>query len=416
MSELPDSLPAARKAPRPSHPARVIAFLGSFGVGVVVLAFLLLLTWLGTISQVDTSLYDVQKKYFDSWFLLEEVGPVKVPLPGAFLLMAVLFVNMTIGGIVRIRKNWRTFGVVIAHSSILVLLVAGAVSFYFKREGNLKLHEGQTGSLFTSYHDRVIEITEVGKDTPVLMVHESQFSDLASGRTRTFHAGSLPFELVVTQYAKNAVAESAAMRAAPPGTPVIDGFYLSPQPPAMSAEANLAGVLATVKEPGGPEKPVLLWEVATAPVTHRTADGRVFTLHFKRQSWELPFTVTLSRFTHEKHPGTMRPKVFSSDVIKRDGGVDQPVKIEMNKPLRHGGYTLFQASYNDKWTPAQPRSEMYSVFAVVNNPSDQWPVWATIMAAVGMTLHFCLKLAEAITRSSRQRGAASVPSPKPSAA
>ena len=97
----------------------------------------------------------------------------------------------------------------------------------------------------------------------------------------------------------------------------------------------------------------------------------------------------------------MRPKVFASDVIKRDGGVDQPVKIEMNKPLRHGGYTLFQASYNDKWTPAQPRSEMYSVFAVVNNPSDQWPVWATIMAAAGMGLHFCLKLAEAITRSSR---------------
>ena len=83
-----------------------------------------------------------------------------------------LFVNMVVGGIIRIRKNWRTIGVVISHCSILMLLVAGAVSFYFKREGNLKLHEGQTGSLFTSYHDRVIEITEVGKDTPVLMIHE----------------------------------------------------------------------------------------------------------------------------------------------------------------------------------------------------------------------------------------------------
>jgi len=179
----------------------------------------------------------------------------------------------------------------------------------------------------------------------------------------------------------------------------------------MTAEANLAGVLATLKEPGGAEKQALLWEVATAPVTHRTADGRVFTVHFKRQSWELPFSVTLTQFTHEKHPGTMRPKVFASDVIKRDGGIDQPIKIEMNVPLRHEGYTLFQASYNDQWTPAQPRSEMFSVFAVVNNPSDQWPVWATIMAAVGMTLHFCMKLAEAITRSSRQRAAAAPPDP-----
>ena len=174
----------------------------------------------------------------------------------------------------------------------------------------------------------------------------------------------------------------------------------------MSAEANLAGVLATVKSSDGAEKQLLLWEVATAPVTYRTADGRVFTLRFKRQTWELPFTVTLSQFTHEKHPGTMRPKVFSSDVIKRDNGVDQPVKIEMNKPLRHQGYTLFQASYHDQWTAARPRSEMYSVFAVVKNPSDQWPVWGTIMAAVGMTLHFCMKLAEAISRSSRKRAAA----------
>jgi len=406
MSDLPDAPPApAPKPPRPSLAARGFAFMASFGVGVVVLSFLLLLTWLGTVSQVDTSLYDVQKKYFDSWIFLEDVGPLKVPLPGAFLLMAILFVNMVCGGIIRIRKNWRTFGVVIAHLSILFLLAAGAVSFFFKREGNLKLHEGQTGSLFTSYHDRVIEIAEVGKDSPVMMNHEKEFSDLTGGKTRGFFAASLPFEIVLSHYAKNSDAESAAMRAPAPGTPVIDGFYLRPRDPAMSAEANLAGVIATVKEPGGAEKPALLWEVATAPVTHRTSDGRVFTLQFKRQSWELPFTVTLSKFTHEKHPGTMRPKVFSSDVIKRDGGIDQPVKIEMNKPLRHEGYTLFQASYNDKWTPAQPRSEMYSVFAVVNNPSDQWPVWATIMSAVGMTLHFCMKLAEAITRSSRTRAA-----------
>ncbi len=404
MSEPPESLPSPRKAARPSLPARLFAFAASFGIAVVVLSFLLLLTWLGTISQVDTSLYDVQKKYFDSWFLLQDVGPLKVPLPGAFLLMSILFVNMFVGGIIRIRKNWRTVGVVIAHLSILFLLAAGAVSFFFKREGHLKLHEGQTGSLFTSYHDRVIEIDEVSDaDCPVLMIHENEFGDLADGRTRTFHAASLPFELVVTRYAKNAEAEPASMRPPPPGTPVIDGFYLSPRPPEINAEGNLAGVTATIKEPGGAEKEILLWEVATAPVTHRTPDGRVFTFHFKRQSWELPFSVTLTRFTHETHPGISRPKVFASDVIKRENGIDQPIKIEMNKPLRDEGYTLFQASYNERWTPDRPRSEMFSVFAVVNNPSDQWPVWATIMAAAGMLLHFSMKLAQAITRSSRQR-------------
>ena len=416
MSEPSPTTGAAAAAPPPasrqrSIPARVIAFLGSFGLAVVVLSFLLLLTWLGTISQVDTSLYEVQKKYFDSWFLLQEVGPVKIPLPGGFLLMAILFVNLTIGGLVRLRKGWRTIGVAISHFSMIFLLAAGAVSFYFKREGYLKLHEGEMGNVFTSYHDRVIEITEVGKDGPVLMIHEKDFRDLTDGkRTRTFHAPALPFDLVVTQFAKNTEAEAEAMRAAPAGARVIDGFYFRPLPESMSAEANLAGVTAVVKEPGGAEKPVLLWEVAVAPVTYRTADGRTFTIGLRRQSWELPFSVTLTKFTHEKHPGTNRPKVFASDVIKRDPDVkqEQPVKIEMNKPLRHEGYTLFQQSYNERWTPDRPRSEMFSVFAVVNNPSDQWPVWATIMAAVGMTIHFGMKLVGAINRSSK-RSASSAP-------
>ena len=87
----------------------------------------------------------MQRKYFDSWFLLEDVGPIKIPLPGATLLMAMLFVNMVCGGIIRIRKNWRTFGVVIAHCSIFTLLVAGLVSIFYKVEGNLRLIEGQSG-------------------------------------------------------------------------------------------------------------------------------------------------------------------------------------------------------------------------------------------------------------------------------
>lgn len=410
-SDLSKSAPAAGPAGRRrSIPARLFAFFGSFGLAVVVLSFLLLLTWLGTISQVDMSLYDVQKKYFDSWFLLQEVGPIKVPLPGAFLLMAILLVNLTIGGLVRLRKGWRTAGVAVSHFSMLFLLVAGAVSFYFKREGYLKLHEGQSGNRFTSFHDRVIEIAEVGKDGPVLMIHEADFQDLKGGdRSRTFHAASLPFELVVTQYAKNCEAESDAMRPAPAGVRVADGFYLRPQPDAMSAETNFAGVTAVVKEPGGAEKPILLWELATAPVTHRTADGRAFTIALRRQSWELPFSITLNKFTHEKHPGTNTPKVFASDVLKRDPDISQPqpIKIEMNKPLRHEGYTLFQQSYNDRWTPDRPRSEMYSVFAVVSNPSDQWPVWATIMAAVGMTVHFGIKLAGAINRSSKKSASSS---------
>jgi ResB-like family len=390
-----------------SLPTRLFAFLSSFGLGVVVLSFLLLLTWLGTIRQVNMSLLDVQRKYFDSIVLFEELGPFKIPLPGATLLMGILFVNMVCGGIIRIRKNWRTFGVVIAHLSILTLLVAGLVSMLYKVEGHLRLFEGQSGDVFTSFHDRVIEIAEVGKDSPVLMLREKDFHHCVGTTSRTFVAEGLPFELRLSGYTKNADAEEVAMRPPPPQADVIDGFYLAARPEAKEAEGNLAGCVAIVKMSSGTEKKVLLWEAALAPVTVHTPDQRVFTLKLTRESWQLPYTITLNNFHHEYFPGTSKPKVYESNIVQRKNGIDQTVKIEMNKPLRDGGFTLFQTSFNDRWTPDRPRSEMYSVFTVVHNPSDKWPQWATIMAAVGIGIHFSMKLFASINRSAkRTRGVA----------
>jgi hypothetical protein len=413
-ADRPPAIPmnAPLTLPKPllrTLPARLFAFMASFGLAVVVLSFLLLLTWLGTVRQVNMSLLDVQRKYFDSIILFEQVGPIKIPLPGATLLMGILFVNMVCGGLIRIRKKWQTFGVVIAHLSILTLLVAGLVSMLFKVEGYLKLNEGQSGDVFTSFHNRVIEIAEVGKESPVTMIREKDFLDCLGTTGRTFVVKDLPFEVRVSNYTKNADPEAVTMRPAPSGTEVLDGFYLAPRPEAKEAEGNLAGCVAALKMADGTEKKCLLWEAARAPVTIRTPDQRVFTLKFARESWQLPYTITLNRFHHEYFPGTSKPKVYESHIVQRKNGIDQSVKIEMNKPLRDGGFTLFQTSFNDRWTPDQPRSKMYSVLTVVNNPSDKWPQWATIMAAVGIGIHFSMKLFTGINRAAKKR--AKPPSP-----
>ena len=41
---------------------------------------------------------------------------------------------------------------------------------------------------------------------------------------------------------------------------------------------------------------------------------------------------------------------------------------------------------------ARPGERMFSVFAVVRNPSDQWPLYACIVIAAGMLMHFGRKL------------------------
>jgi hypothetical protein len=388
--------------PKLSLPARAFSGLASFGLGVTVLSFLLLLTWLGTLEQTQMSLYDVQKKYFDSLFCTYQVGPVKIPLPGVYLLLGILFVNLFCGGIIRIRKNWRNLGIIIAHLSILFIIAAGWVSYHFKTEGHLRLFEGTNSSIFTSYHDRVIEIAEAGGRDPVLMIPEERFDDCSGTRSRTFVNAGLPFEVTVSGYHRNADATTVEMRPPMHGEPVVDRFYLAGRPPEKEAEANLAGCLATIRNRDGTESKALLWEAALAPVTHKV-DGRTYTLRLGRQTWELPFDVTLNRFTHAFYPGTQRPRVFESEITKREDGISQEALIEMNKPLRRRGYTLYQASWGPpKWTPDMGRDQLYSVFAVVKNPSDQWPQWALIIAACGIGGHFIYKLATFIRRSTKR--------------
>ena len=66
---------------------RISNLLGSIGLSCVLLIFLALLTWLGTLEQVNMGLYEVQKKYFESFILFHDVGPLAIPLPGVHLVM-----------------------------------------------------------------------------------------------------------------------------------------------------------------------------------------------------------------------------------------------------------------------------------------------------------------------------------------
>ena len=59
--------------------------LSSIWLSCTLLTLLGLLTWLGTLEQVNTGLFEVQRKYFDSIFLIHKAGPIAIPLPGAAL-------------------------------------------------------------------------------------------------------------------------------------------------------------------------------------------------------------------------------------------------------------------------------------------------------------------------------------------
>lgn len=207
---------------------RLINGLASYGLAVILLVLLLLLTFFGTLEQVDHGIFAVQQKYFNSLFLVHKLGGyVPIPLPGGYLVMSLLFVNLLLGAIVRGKKSWRQPGMLIAHSGIFVLLAAGFVTHHYSYDGNMQLYEGETSDTFASYHDWVVEVQEVrpGEATPVWTVPTA---GLRQARVdRDFFAGGLPFTLRLSGYAMNCRPASA-----PENSPMaqVEGFYLETLP------------------------------------------------------------------------------------------------------------------------------------------------------------------------------------------
>ncbi len=380
---------------------RVIDVLSSLGLSCTLLIFLALLTWLGTLEQVNTGLFEVQKRYFESLYVVHHVGPIGIPLPGAMLVMAVLFVNLILGGLVRIRKGAATAGIIVTHVGILLLLAAGYVKAYHSVDGHTTLYEGQASDTFDSYNRWELAILEKLDDGRVreTVAPQENFERHEDVAPATLVSDALPFSVELWYYAPNA-------RVLPKGPmvktsmPVIDGFFIDPLPIEMQNEQNVAAVCAAVTDKAsGTRQESILYGLGRQPWTFE-AGGRTWGLELRREQYQMPFTVALDDFTKEDYPRLNMPKAFSSDVTVLQAGSKRPVKISMNEPLRKDGLVLYQAS----WGPsnARPGDPLFSTLAVVRNPADQYPLYACIVIAIGLVLHFSRKLGKHI-RSQAQR-------------
>lgn len=404
----------------PSPLSRLISFLSSFGLATVTLALLLLITFLGTLEQAEFGLVASQARYFESFFVdridigacwralalnaYADIGNVTFPLPilpGGYTLMAVLFVNMLLGGIIRIRKSPKTIGVIISHFAILFMIAAGAVSYHFAVEGNMSLREGETSDEFLSFHDRVIEIEKVQTDEKArrsaLVIDESQYTDLSAGKGRTFTHDSLPFELMITNWKKHAQPKPDREGSR---SDAIDGYFiqevstLDESGAALPDEQLASACVAIVKDKKtGAEQKGILWEFAAAPWTV-TAGQDKYLISLVHRAYKLPFAVKLDKTEEEKHPGMRMARRFTSWVTKLENGREEKRVITMNEPVRSEGYAVFQSTFSSG--EREGTGVKSSGFMIVENPSDHWPLISCIIVAEGLLLHFLMMLARFI--------------------
>lgn len=367
----------------------IFRILSGYEIAVACLVLLFLLTFFGTIEQKWIGLYQAIERYFDigSFFVVPQRGDGKViflPLPGAYWVMVVLFVNMTLGGLIRAKKGIKKLGVLISHFSILFMLAAGAVSSVAKEEGLMFVFEGQKADFAQSYHEPTLEIFEYredGKRGRPYVVDSEDLLSLDQGGSLTVQAGEFPFKARVENFMRSSRLTKSAEG--------IDGYQLLRQERNVEEELNMAGAHLILLTEGGQELQKLILSVESPFPVSATVEGKRYGFLLTKKVWPMPYTVELHRSIGEYYPGTQKPSWFQSDVTKVDNdGGRESYEIVMNDPMRHGGYTLFQA----RWNPPAPGQSPSSGFAIVKNPSDQWPKYALVASILGLGFHFILML------------------------
>jgi hypothetical protein len=418
---------------------RILTALSSMRLAVVLLLILGLLTWLGTLAQIEGGLWKTQKQYFESWGLIAElplsfwgnaIGPdanqwtIRIPLPGAYPVMLLLFINLLVGGMMRLKWRARNAGVLITHIGIALLLVAGFVKLEYSYSGALSLFETPSegpevpnrlyeSSTFVSFHDYELALLKDNGDTlEERIVPESQLLAAVNNTVKLTGAG-LPFELQIHHLLENCrpLPKGPMVRAT---TPVLDagdngpGVYLEPMTVNPAREMNVAGAYVRVMVKGKQHAEGIVYGAEMRPRESRRypftfeVDGARYALDLRKQMFDLPFSLRLESFVKRDHPGTMTAADYRSFVSVNDGGQKRDAQIYMNTPLRKDGFVVYQTSWgpqiNGRPAGGPP---WFSVFEVAANPSDQWPMYACWVIGIGIFVHMLLKLLRFLQSSTR---------------
>jgi len=282
--------------------------------------------------------------------------------------------------------RWWKVGVLITHFGVIFLLLGGLISFKYSQHGQLSLLTGEVSDEFVSSTSWELAVKKAGA-TGEFLIPEERLHDLDDGDSAVFRSSELPFELALTDFHVNC--EPTVSRAESPLPLQVGEFRLKGLPRDKEAVGNVRGVHLSVREAGS-ERKAILWGGTTMPYVFTTGEGERWAVELRRVHRSLPFQIRLEEFRREVYPGTGMPKAFESDVLKIEDGVSHPVKISMNEPLRHRGYTLYQSSYQEPSRRSGGR--WLSTFAVARNPADNLPLIATIIISLGMLVHFLVKL------------------------
>jgi len=373
-------------------------FFSSLKLTVTCLALGCMIVFWGTLAEVHLGLFKAQNEFFRSFFVYWTPSGtgLHIPIfPGGYFIGAMLLANLFLAHFRYSRSGVRNIGILLIHLGVILLLLGQMLADFLSRESVLHLHIGETKNYSES--SRVFE----------LAVADTSRCDSNSvitipcpllARRGGVDSPELPFTLrVKTFYANSSLLQQPHPGYEPVNTTASpgSGIWWREMPHEIGMELrDMPSAIVEIVAPKNPIGTFLVSAWLDEPQSF-ACNGRSYELQFRPERHDLPFSLQLIEFRHDKYPGTDIPKNFSSRVRLQNpkNGEDREVRIFMNNPLRYKGETFYQASFDP--------DDQGTVLQVVHNPGRLTPYVACVLVGTGLVIQFLSHLIPFL----KQRGA-----------
>ncbi len=371
-------------------------FFVSLKLTVVLLVLGMILVFGATLDQTNLGVWGIQTKWFRSFFVLQEIRGVPVPVfPGGYFIGGLLLLNLLAAHIYRFKFAWKKAGIVLTHVGLIMLLIGELLTGILQDDFSMRLVQGEPKNYSESYRGNelaIIDTTNPDFDD-VVVIPEGL---LAKGGV--VQHPKLPFRVSIKEFHPNSnlrarAPSTAPMGASEPPTPATQGVGLNAVMTPLRLtykqdERNLPAAYIELLTAEGTLGTWLVTADTRMPEQIVEHNGHTYSVALRFTRNYKPYTLTLQKFSHDVYAGTDIPKNFSSQIrlTTPDGRDDREVLIYMNNPLRYAGLTFYQASF-------EPGNDKVTVLQVVRNPGWLLPYLACSLIAIGLVAQFCIHLA-----------------------
>ena len=341
----------------------------------------MILVVFGTIEQKDIGLFAPPEKNFFCiiiWFY-------NLPLPGGLLTMSMLFINLCA---FLFKPNiWvkNKLGIITIHMGVLILLMGAGITNLFSKEGNMVIIENDQSNYMHSFYYKEFTIMNLDEYQDSIEVINFNQESLYPGNILSYH--KIPFEIEIIKYYVNSKIDKRIDDNFMPLRGEAINFELKEKIPEKEINENISGIMYKIISDVESINGYYIYQLEKQKPEIITINNQDYALLLRPERTYLPFEIQLVDFKKIMHPGTKIAKSFSSEVYLVENEKSRRVLIEMNAPLRHKGYTLYQASYAEL-----DNGKEATVLAVVKNSGRLFPYISSIIMCIGVLLQMIFRI------------------------